>query len=284
MIRFHAIRSNRGLSLPVILISGITAAFFLLVAFLVIRHMNMEWTPSLKTAQKLFDRKKYTQALAIIEKAESQGKQSSNLLLEKGKIWYALALERENRTRWKDYGKDMKDWLNSQEAFNAESCLLKAAERSPENKEAHYFLGLLYMEKGWFSTAETEFLSVLRADNKHVNALINLGVIYTELKRPDLAEQELRKALQLDPQNPGVAKNLAYLFRFYLNMPDSAIAWSNRYLNLDPQNDMDLRYVRTDLIEMLQRYPEFTPTEPMLWKKTRTAGRGKKKYDQQKTN
>jgi len=278
MIPFRAPDSEKGLSLPILLISGITAAFFLLAAFLVIRHMNTEWTPNLKTARKLFERKKYTEALAVVEKAESQGKQSADLALEKGKIWYALALERENRTRWKEYGKDVKDWLNSPEASNAESCFREAVDRNPGNRDAHYYLGLLYMDKGWFSTAEAEFLSILRVDDTHVNTLINLGVIYTEMKRPDLAEQELRKALQLDAQNPGVAKNLAGLYRFYLHMPDSAMAWSNRYLNLNPQNDMDVQYVRADLVEMLQRYPECTPAEPMTWKKTRISGRGKKKY------
>ena len=138
------------------------------------------------------------------------------------------------------------------------------------------------MEKGWFSVAETEFLSVLQIDSKHVNARINLGALYTEMKRFDLAEQELRNALNMEPDNPSIAKNFAYLYRFYIKKPDSAIIWANRYLNMEPQNDMDVNYVRNELVEMLQRYPEYTPKEPMTWKKERTKGRGIGKFGRQK--
>ena len=274
--------SNRGLSFPVVLISGITAAFFIHITFFVIRHINSKWSPTAKNAQELIKKKKYAEALAIIEKAEKGREDNALLLVEKGKVWFSLALEREQRTRWKDYGKDEKDWLNSQEASKAEVCLKKAVDIDPDNTDAHYLLGLLYMEKGWYSVAETEFLSVLRVDREHVNALINMGVLYTEMKRYDLAERELRNALRLEPENPPIAKNLAYLYRFYLDKPDSAMVWANRYLNFEPENDMDINYVRKELVEMLQRYPEFIPKEPMKWKKERIKGRGLLKYSKKK--
>ncbi len=283
MIQLYKISSSKGLSFPVVLISGITAAFFLLITFLIIRYINLGWSPTAKSAQDLINKKKYAEALAVIEKAEKGREDNALLLVEKGKVWFSLALEREHRTRWKNYGKDEKDWLNSQEADKAEVYLRKAVDIDPENKDAHYLLGLLYMEKGWFSVAETEFLSVLRIDRKYVNALINLGVLYTEMKRFDLAEQELRNALNLEPDNTSVAKNLAYLYRFYLDKPDSAMVWANRYLNYEPENDMDINYVRNELVEMLQRYPEYTPKEPMTWKKQRVKGRGVLKYGKKKT-
>ena len=282
MIRFHKINSDRGLSFPAILISGITAAFFIFIAFFIIRAINMRWSPTAKNAQELINKRKYAEALAVIEKAEGGREENALLLVEKGKVWFSLALEREKRTRWKNYGNDKKDWLNSSEAVKAEVYLRKAIDIDPENIDAHYLLGLLYMEKGWFSVAETEFLSVLRIDRKHVNTLINLGALYTEMKRFDLAEQELRNALNLEPDNPSIAKNFAYLYRFYVKKPDSAIVWANRYLNMEPQNDMDVNYVRNELVEMLQRYPEYTPKEPMAWKKQRVEGRGILKYGKKK--
>lgn len=282
MIQLNKISSGRGLSFPVVLISGITTAFFLLITLVVIRTINVSWSPTAKNAQELIKKKKYAEALAVIEKAEKDREDNVPLLIEKGKVWFSLALEREKRTRWKNYGKEEKDWLNSPEAGKAEVVLKKAIELDPENPNAHYLLGLLYMEKGWFSVAETEFLSVLRVDRKHVNTLINLGVLYTEKKLFDLAEQELRKALSLEPDNPSVAKNLAFLYRFYLDKPDSAMVWANRYLNFEPENDMDINYVRSELVEMLQRYPEYTPKEPMKWKKERIKGRGLLKYSKKK--
>lgn len=267
MIRFRYAANTLGLSFPVILISGITAAFFLLIGFLLIRRINTEWSPTVKTAQQLLKKKKYAEALAVIEKAEENQENNTSLLIEKGKVWFSLALEREKRTRWSSYGTDENDWLKSAEAEKAEEFLKKAVQQSPNNKDAHYFLGQLYMEKGWFSLAEIEFLAVLRDDKENVKALLNLGVVYAEMKRFDLAQQELRHALRIDRKEPAIAKNFAYLYRFYLDKPDSAIAWANRYLNLDPKNDLDITFVRKELEEMLQRYPEFTPKEPMTWKK-----------------
>ena len=60
------------------------------------------------------------------------------------------------------------------------------------------------------------------------------------------------------------------------------MVWANRYLNMEPQNDMDINYVRNELQEMLQRYPEYTPREPMKWKKEKAEGRGVLKYGRQK--
>ncbi len=264
---FSNTTNTRGLSFPVILISGITAAFFLLVGVLVIRRINTEWSPTVKTAQELLKKKKYAEALAVIEKAEGGQENNTSLLIEKGKVWFSLALEREKRSRWSSYGTDENDWLKSAEAEKAEGFLKRALKQSPDNKDAHYFLGQLYMEKGWFSLAEIEFLAVLRTDKKNVKAHLNLGVVYAEMKRFDLAEKELRYALLINQKEPAIAKNFAWLYRFYLDKPDSAIAWANRYLNLDPQNDLDVTFVRKELEDMLLRYPEYAPKEPMTWKK-----------------
>ncbi len=259
--------SEKGLSCPVLLLCGVMAAFFILIAIVGVHRIRLEWSPTAQNAEKLINKKKYAEAFALIEKAEQGQGNKPLLLVEKGKVWFALALERERRSRWSDYGKDEKDWLKSEEADKAEQLFKKAIESGIRNSDAHYNLGLLYMEKGWFSLAETEFLSVLQRDRKHVDARINLGAAYTEMKRFDLAEKELREAYRQAPENPAVAKNLAFLFRYYFNKPDSAITWANRYLNLDPQSDMDIDVVRQELLNMLQRYPEYTPPEPMDWKK-----------------
>jgi tetratricopeptide (TPR) repeat protein len=281
MNRKKSADSKKGLSLPVLIISGITAAFFLLITVIIILRLSTHWSPSVKNAEHLLRKKKYTEALAIVEKAGNGQEKNVPLLVEKGKIWLFLALEKENRSRWKNYGNDDMNWLKSTEADKAEHFLKKAIKRDPHCKDAHFFLGRLYMEKGWFSTAETEFLSVLHADKEHVGARKNLGVLYTEINRYDLAEKELKTAFQLDPESPSIAKNLSWLYRFYLNKPDSAIVWANRYLNLDPQNDVDIGFVRKELNEMLQRYPEYYPDEPMEWKKKRIKGRGLKKFQAQ---
>lgn len=275
--------TDKGLSFPVLLMSGVVAAFFILTTVLLVQYFQSQWSPSIKNAKKLFEDKKYHEALAVINKAEAGQEDNVFFKIEKGKIWFSLAIKRENNTRWRDYGKNDGDWLNSREALNAETELKKAIKLDPSNTEAHLYLGLLFIEKGWFSLAELEFLSILKKDKMHVDAINNLGIVYTEMKRFDLAEKEFRKALSIQPKDYSIAKNLAYLFNFYLDRPDSAIAWINRYLNLNPQNDLDVSFIRKDLEDMLQRYPEYQPPEEMLWKvDKRFEARGLKKFKSKK--
>jgi len=47
----------------------------------------------------------------------------------------------------------------------------------------------------------------LRPD--HIPALNNLGIIYLESNEPQLAEQQFRKVLELDPNNASAQSNLA---------------------------------------------------------------------------
>lgn len=259
--------AQRGISLPVVLVSGITAAFFVLVCLLVIHWLRAAWSPSVANAERLLRKRKYSEALAVIERAGPDQQDNAALVVEKGKIYLLLAWERQNREHWANYGKDDSDWFKSTEASTAERLLKRAIELQPANIDAHYLLGSLYLKKGWFSSAETEFLAILQSKRKHVEARLALGVLYSRNGRYDLAEKELKHAYALAPDNMDVAKNLAFLYRFHLDQPDSAIAWSNRYLNLEPLRDRDINIVRSELVDMLKRYPELLPEEPMTWKK-----------------
>ncbi len=261
--------NDKGLSFPLLLTCGIIAAFFILISVLFIQKINLHWSPTTKNIQRYLKKGKYSEALALVNNAKDSDIDQATRLLEKGKIWLFLAIEKENRNRWRDYGQDRKDWLKSSEAEKAETFIKEAININNSSLDAHFYLGLLYMEKGWFSSAEHEFLSVLSINNHHFEARRNLGIVYTEMRRFDLAEKELRNALKINPNNPSIAKNLSWLYRFYLNKQDSAIVWANRYLNMQPQNDKDIKYVRDELIKMLKRYPEYFPDEPMEWKKPR---------------
>ncbi len=271
-------KSKRGLSFPVIVISGVTAAFFLMLTFIVLRYLFTQWSPSLEQVEALLSKGKYAEALGQLERVEENYKKSAPLLTLKGSAWLSLAIKKEQRSRWKEYGKDDREWLKSIEADKAEKYLKQAIDLDQQNSQAHLLLGILYMEKGWFSTAETEFLAVLHNNKDHVEARRHLGIIYTETGRYDLSEKELTYALMLDPENTSVMKNLCWLYRYYLDKPDSAIVWANRYLNMNPQNDLDINFVRKELLNMLNRYPEFSPQEPMTWKKSTVQGRGLEKY------
>lgn len=257
--------SNSGLTFSVILICGITISFFILIIVFFIQHFQTQWSPTMKNVEKLVNKRKYDEALTLINRAGNP--KNVLFIIEKGKIELLRALEHEKATHWSQYGKNEKDWFNSEKVRNAEQLFLKAIKLKPDNRDAHLYLGTIYMKKGWFSLAETEFLSILRKNKRDCKARINLGILYTKMDRYLMAEKELLEVFEIAPNEPTIAKSLAVLYRFYLNRPDSAMIWANRYLNLEPQNDLDISFIRKELNEMIQRYPEYSLYEPMRWKK-----------------
>ncbi len=260
-------RTENGLSLPVILLSGIIAAIFLLVAVFTVRHVLGVWSPTKKNVEALLTKGRYREALALMETKGASFHDTSDAMVEAGKIWLALAWDRMNKEGWRSYGKNERDWMDVAEASKAESYLIQALEHNPSNTDAYYYLGMLYMEKGWYSLAEEQFLEVLKVRPDDVRTRQNLGVLYTRMDRLELGKKELLHANRVDPENASVMKNLAFLYRFYLDMPESAMVWANRYMNASPEGDLDINLVREELNEMLERYPDLTPEEPLLWKK-----------------
>lgn len=257
----------KGISWPARIISGLIASFFLLITLLFMKQVTMWGKPSIKNAEQLVKKGNYAKALTVLETLNTKHKNSPQLLVEKGKVWFVIAWAQQNRLRWKDYGKDSKEWFQSKELDSAEYYFKRALAVDPACGEAHYQLGMLYMDKGWFSLAETHFLSVLKENKNHSKARSNLGVVYTYLKRFDMALQELLLGYAADPHDPVVVKNLTFLYRFYREKPDSALIWANRYLNLRAYDDSDFAAIRKEFNELRQRYPEYTLPEPIRWKK-----------------
>ncbi len=259
--------SRQGLSGRAILAIGLIFAVFAAITIPVLKMVVFPRPGGLAEAEELLKKREYGEAFQMVEKAIEEEGRRHDLLVQKGKILIALAWEKQNREGWRNYGNNFDDWLNTREADKAESVLRSVIADDPDNIDAHYFLGMLYIEKGWLSKAETEFLDVLRFDRDHISARVNLAVVYTMMDRPSFAEDELRRAYRLAPDTVRIVKNLAFLYRFYLDKPESAMVWSNRYLNMAKKGDRDVNIVRSELKELLQRYPDFTLDEPQAWRK-----------------
>jgi tetratricopeptide (TPR) repeat protein len=257
--------SQRGASVPFILLSGLILAIFISLTALLVVHMTEQWSPTYRNASRLLDRGRYKEALSVAQRLPLSSEDGSVELLM-GKIWLAKAYERQRAERWKSYAVDSSDYFTGAEAEQALLSFRAAVDRAPHNSQAHLFLGVLYMEKGWLGEAEVELLEALRSEGDNVTVLINLAALYVAMQRYGDAESELKKAYTLQPHNPDVAKNLAFLFRYYLNNPRLAMQWSNRYLNLQQERDPDRSLLRQDFEEMLRRYPEFTPGEAQRWR------------------
>lgn len=257
-------KKSKGLSLPVIIIISLILSTFILSSFFIFGFVRTRWAPSSENADKLLKRRKYDQALAIIDQNKNADKNIS-LLIEKGRIWMTLAWENENKTGWANYGLDEKEWLKSRESDSSVTCFEKVLELDKNNRDAHYYLGIIFMDKGWYSAAQDHFLEILTINKNDFETRNILGVLYTRMRQYPQALREFQTAWKLDNNNISIAKNLAVLYRNNFNKPDSAMVWMNRYLNLNPQKDADAGKIRIDLSDMIKRYPEYKLEEPMEW-------------------
>jgi tetratricopeptide (TPR) repeat protein len=265
--------NQRGLSRPVIIISGLILSFFIVVTVVGTQLLTSRSVPSPKKIEKLLKNKRYTEAITSLRKGSPAQHQRVSYAVQVAMAWMALAWEEQNKQGWMEYGKNSADWLNSATADSALMYLQEAIFLDPSSVDAHYYLGILYREKGWYNDAEREFLTALKLDKNHIESRINIAVLYTRTNKLIESERQLQLAWKADSKNAAVAKNLLFLYRYHLEIPESAIVWSNRYLNMGPHNDIDEHQIKKDLMDLLVRYPDLPLSEEQKWRKAPRFGR-----------
>lgn len=242
-----------------VLLSAMSLALFLLFEF-----MASNFSPSYSNAERYLRQGKLEHAMALARDVPGETARKAVL---RGRIFLAFSIQGHANDKWSRYGTDSLDWLRGPMADSAAAWFKIAKLRDPSSAEAHYYLGVVYKEKGWFREAEEEFLETLRLDSANIDARLALGSLYPRMDLCDDAAQHLLDAWRLSPSNSQVAKNLAFLYRFYRDNPESAIVWYNRYLNDPPPGDIDFNSAKRDIGELLDRYPEYSPKEKQLWRR-----------------
>lgn len=100
------------------------------------------------------------------------------------------------------------------------AALRQAVTAQPENPEAHYYLGIVYQQKGMTEAAIKEYKKAVELDSEPtaannaaiLKAHLHLGRIFKRGKDAEKAEEELRKALELDPTSAEVISELRILY------------------------------------------------------------------------
>jgi tetratricopeptide (TPR) repeat protein len=64
----------------------------------------------------------------------------------------------------------------------------------------------------------------------------NMGVLFTDNQKYDMATKEFERALELDPNDQRAHYNLGYLYAEQFSKPDQATEHFKRFLELDPQS------------------------------------------------
>lgn len=129
----------------------------------------------------------------------------------------------------------------------------KVIEVYPEIEGLQRAVGSLYLKKEDFSLAAKHLEKALKEDESF-SVLNNLGTAYIGAEEYDKAENALKRALALLPENPGCHKNLAMLYR-KMDRPNDAIFHYEKYIDLQP-GDIDTMQSYALYLTKLKRWKE----------------------------
>jgi len=113
--------------------------------------------------------------------------------------------------------------------------LIAAEMVDAERPEAHLNLGLLNVRQQHPAEAETEYRTALRLDPTFVPAMVNLADLDRMRGRDEQGAEQLRNAMALEPDNPGVQYSLGLLLVRQHNYA-AAIPLFRRASDLAPDN------------------------------------------------
>ncbi len=95
-----------------------------------------------------------------------------------------------------------------QDLASARRAAQAALASNPKAPQPHFILGLIARADNRFDDALREFQSVLAVDDEDVATNVNIGQIYVQEKKYELALQAFRKALSAEPYNETALYNL----------------------------------------------------------------------------
>ena len=102
-----------------------------------------------------------------------------------------------------------------QEGDNPEQAIAYLAatlEKHPDNTEFLLYMGSLYEEQEQFAAAEQVLLKGIAIDPGHVRLHFRLGVVYDKWQRKEDSIREMKKVIELDPENANALNYLGYTY------------------------------------------------------------------------
>lgn len=109
----------------------------------------------------------------------------------------------------------------------------KLMEVRPDHIEGYYMLGRIHYQKGDIKKAISNYKKVLSINDKHFDALLELGTTYS-LEKNKAALPYLQKAMELSPSNPDIIFELGNYHRFQGN-DNEAFDYYKKVILLDQQ-------------------------------------------------
>ncbi|HYH85879.1 MAG TPA: tetratricopeptide repeat protein [Pyrinomonadaceae bacterium] len=94
----------------------------------------------------------------------------------------------------------------------SESSLQKDIEKNPEDADAHFTLGELYLTNGKYLEAAGEYKFVVGKNPKDVEALKKMGIAYAAANKPDEAIDAFKRAVALAPKDAELRRRLSDVY------------------------------------------------------------------------
>jgi len=143
----------------------------------------------------------------------------------------------------------------------------KAIGLNPQNTEALYDIGNIYLAKGMLKEAIGEYDKALSINPKYAKAHGNLGIAFAQQGNLDKAIEHFRQASEIDPNNIGVRYNLAVALDNTGRLED-AVNQYREILKIQP-NDAEVCCVLGDILikqgkfdEAAAEYEQVLATDP----------------------
>jgi tetratricopeptide (TPR) repeat protein len=125
--------------------------------------------------------------------------------------------------------------LQATKLADAEKDYNEAARQAPKDPRVHVALGNLYVFEHKPDQAQLEFMKVIELDPANPAAHVALGNLYLDQQQPSLAEEQYRAACALAPANAGYRLELAEVLRRQSKLPQ-AEAEIRTAIGLEPES------------------------------------------------
>jgi tetratricopeptide (TPR) repeat protein len=110
----------------------------------------------------------------------------------------------------------------------------KRVAAAPDNYRLHYELANLYYDSGQLEKAQASFEEAHRLNPKHVETLVNLGSVLSDLNKQEEAIEQFQKALSLNPDDCKARSNLGNTYYALSKYPDAMYEY-RRAIGIDPK-------------------------------------------------
>ena len=134
---------------------------------------------------------------------------NGNLKDSENHLRQALRSDLRNGPAWQLLGMNCLEQKRDEEAFAA---LVQAVLNDPDNPRAHHYLGISAGRKGWGEVSEQELRRAVELDPNYADANYNLAVLYLRRTPPllELARRHYQRALDLGTRrDPSVEAQFA---------------------------------------------------------------------------